>query len=82
MRADLVEVVQRVADSGVIGYNDFAALQEAATALRALRDAPVGTAVHLDGGHLTRIIASSHAFPNGTKLRLVRLDTAAGVDRG
>jgi hypothetical protein len=92
MRADLVEVVQRIADSGVIGYNDFAALQEAAAVLRALRDAPVVTVHetsttfgHGDFGRQWTIGNDYMGRPEwagrlkGQRVRLVPLDTTAGV---
>jgi hypothetical protein len=59
-----------------------AAFDRLATALRALRDAPVVQCEYDDGEPETRVIGMTDACWNGRKVRLVPLDTTAGVDRG
>jgi hypothetical protein len=85
MRHELAEELERDAASpydltDLHGRAERA--REAAAALRALRDAPVGHACNFIGNGPTHSVTSRVAFPDGTKVALVPLDTTAGVDRG
>jgi hypothetical protein len=90
MRADLVERLEAHADmhANVSPHDDEQAqweadLREAATALRALRDAPVGV-VREAGGSLgaVAIVGEMAACPAvGAQIALVPLDTTAGVGK-
>jgi hypothetical protein len=84
MRADLVErLTNMLADWNSMGIaaltTDTEAVREAATALRALRDAPVG--IVATDGHGAAIYPDDNAFTIGQQVRLVPLDTTAGVEK-
>jgi hypothetical protein len=85
MRADLVEEMEGVA----LLLADYKGIQsiilEAATVLRALRDAPVGCVAQVAPYSIAVSFRQGdrpHGFTPRQMFALVPLDTTAGVDRG